>query len=328
MARRTGAHERATVVITSRIDSVTLVRDTGSALLRAPKSVKIELCGRCNFRCQFCSLKDRDFQPKKDMDFAFFKRIVAEMRQAGVEEIGVFYIGESTLNPDLLVKAIAYVKDVGFPYCFLTTNGASMHQGLAKRCMEAGLDSLKFSINAADIEQFKTVMRVKPAMFEHALNNLRLARELRDEGGYKCGIYASSIQYDGEQAARMERLLDEHVRPWVDEHYFLPLFGQMTQLDAERSAQLGFVPTAGNQGRIGALRDPLPCWAVINEGHVRSDGHMSACCFGADDKFDMGDLNTQSFMEAWNSDVFQALRAAHFRNDVAGTPCADCVAYG
>jgi hypothetical protein len=194
--------------------------------------------------------------------------------------------------------------------------------------MKAGLDSLKFSINAADETQFETVMGVKAKLLRQALQNIAAARAVRDFHKFKCGLYASSIQYDGDQAKRMDELLDKFVRPFVDEHYFLPLFGQMAQLDEERAKELGFVPTAGNQGRIGALRQPLPCWAVMTEGHVRVDGHLSACCFGADDKFDMGNLHEQAFMEAWNSAKFQTLRAAHLKKDVTDTVCENCVAYG
>jgi radical SAM protein with 4Fe4S-binding SPASM domain len=261
------------------------------------------------------------------MDFEFFKRITREMRDSGVEEIGVFYIGESATNPKLLVDAIRNVKQIGFPYCFLTTNGSLMGPYLVEDCMKAGLDSLKFSVNACDDEQFEDVMGVKNKWFKQALGNIAYARVVRDFHGFKCGLYASSIQFDGEQAQKMEDLLNTYVRPHVDEHYFLPLFGQMAQLDSERSKELGFVPTAGNQGRVGALRQPLPCWAVFTEGHVRADGHMSACCFGADNSFDMGDLTKQTFTEAWNSAKFRELRLAHLKKNVKGTVCENCMAY-
>ena len=41
----------------------------------------------------------------------------------------------------------------------------------------------------------------------------------------------------------------------------------------------------------------------------------------------MGDLTKQPFMEAWRSEKFQALRAAHLKRNVAGTVCEYCVAY-
>jgi hypothetical protein len=38
----------------------------------------------------------------------------------------------------------------------------------------------------------------------------------------------------------------------------------------------------------------------------------------------MGDLKTQSFMEAWNSPDFQKLRQAHLNKDITGTACEKC----
>lgn len=314
--------------ITKRIDAVTLVTaERYCARPPAPKSVKIELTGRCNYRCGFCALRTRKEQPKGDMDFALFRRITAEMRDAGVEEIGVFYLGESFMAPDLLVQAVRWCKQtLHFPYVFLTTNGSLCTPNSLHAVMQAGLDSLKFSVNAADETQFKSVMAVKPALYRDALSAIRMARDVRDMYDFKCGIYASSIQYDGEQQEKMERLLDEHVRPYVDEHYWLPLYS-MGSLATAREAELGYRPTAGNQGRLGALREPLPCWSVMTEGHVTADGYLSACCFDADGRWRMGDLNTQSFMEAWGSPEFVKLREAHLRKDVSGTPCAECVAY-
>lgn len=260
------------------------------------------------------------------MDWHLFRRITQEMRDAGVEEIGVFYLGESMMAPKLLVRAIEWCKGIGFPYVFLTTNGSLATPSLLLDILEAGLDSLKFSINAADAEQFEQVMGVKHKNYLNALSAVRIARELRDAGMFKCGIYASSIRYDGEQQEKMERLLDEHVRPYVDDHYWLPLYS-MGSLATQREAELGYRPTAGNQGRLGALREPLPCWSAFTEGHVTADGFLSACCFDADSRWAMGDLNTQSFMDAWHSPKFVALREAHLRKDVAGTVCEECVAY-
>jgi hypothetical protein len=41
----------------------------------------------------------------------------------------------------------------------------------------------------------------------------------------------------------------------------------------------------------------------------------------------MGDLNAVSFMQAWHSEPFQALRAAHLTGDVRDTVCNGCVSY-
>ena len=73
--------------------------------------------------------------------------------------------------------------------------------------------------------------------------------------------------------------------------------------------------------------------------HVRitDDGKgaaMSACCFGADDRFDVGDLGQMSYLDAWNSPAMQDLRSRQIRtltegaSALKGSPCEVCVAYG
>lgn len=289
-------------MITDRIDAITKIPlEYQKAELPAPKSVKIEISPRCNYRCGFCALRTREKQPKWDMDFNLFKRITREMRDAGVEEIGVFYLGESFMNPRLLVDCIKYLKsEIGMPYVFLTSNASMSFPEAVDACMEAGLDSLKWSCNAADEEQFKKIMAVSGKLFYRALDNIKSTWEIRQEKGYKTGLYASSIHYDGEQLAKMEALLNERVRPYVDQHYWLPLYS-MGAFATQREEELGYRPTAGNQGRLEALREPLPCWSAFTEGHVTAEGMLSACCFDANSKWTMGDLNKQSFMEAWNS---------------------------
>jgi len=318
--------------ITDRIDSITGMTDEHRhTILKAPKSVKIELSPRCNFRCGFCALRTREKQPKDDMDLDMFKRITKEMYDAGVEEIGCFYLGESMMAPELLVKAITYLKqELKMPYVFLTSNASLATPAVVKQLMEAGLDSLKWSVNAGDEDQFKDIMGVKTNLMHDSLMNIEAAWTVRETGNYATNLYASSIQYDGEQADKMESLLDKHVRPFVDEHYFLPLYG-MAVASKHIKEELGYVPNHGNVGRVGAIRKPIPCWSAFTEGHVRVDGGMSVCCFGADERFDVGNLNDKSFMDLWNSEKFQEVRAAHLRaekngiGELAGTMCEVCI---
>ena len=315
--------------ITERIDNVTKIPSQYlKAAPPAPRSVKIEISPRCNYRCGFCALRTREVQPKWDMDFGLFKRVTKEMRDAGVEEIGVFYLGESFMNPRLLVDCIAYLKsEIKMPYVFLTSNASMAFPEAVEECMKAGLDSLKWSMNAADEQQFEKIMGVAGKLFHTALDNVKSAWEVRKRGGHKTGLYASSIKYDGEQQIKMEQLLTERVRPYVDQHYWLPLYS-MGAFAVQREHELGYRPTAGNQGRIGALREPLPCWSAFTEGHVTAEGKLSACCFDANANWTMGDLTQLSFMEAWNSEQFVKLRAAHLCKDVRGTVCENCIAYG
>ncbi|MDY6992180.1 MAG: radical SAM protein [Pseudomonadota bacterium] len=309
------------MMITEKIDRITLIPDNyRHTCPPAPKSVKIELTARCDFQCFFCASHFR-LREKRDMDWHFYQRIVNELYDSGVEELGVFYLGESFIYPRL-AEAIHYAKAVGFSYVFLTTNGRLATPEKLHACMEAGLDSLKFSVNTATPEQFQSVTGVKASYFETIIEHIQKARQLRDRYGYDCGLYASSIQYDGEQQQKMEATV-QRVLPYVDQHYWLPLYGQAGFTAGAHNTQ----PIAGNQGRMGALRPPLPCWALFTEGHITYDGHLAACCFDHDGRFNMGDLNRMPFMAAWHGASFQALRQANLEQDVTETVCAQCIAY-
>ena len=161
------------LTITERIDNITKIpRRYLRAVAPAPKSVKIEISPRCNYRCGFCAVRTREVQPKWDMDFGLFKRITCEMRDAGVQEIGVFYLGESFMNPRLLVDCIYYLKhELAIPYVFLTSNASMAFPEAVEECMKAGLDSLKWSVNAADEKQFQTIMGVAGKLFFYPIIN-------------------------------------------------------------------------------------------------------------------------------------------------------------
>ena len=315
-------------MITDRIDAVTRVPpERRVSTPPCPRSVKIELTGRCNFRCTFCATA-KGLRPVGDMDRDFYRRLLAELRAAGVEEVGMFFLGESMILP-WLPEAIAEAKAAGFPYVFLTTNASASHPSKVKACMAAGLDSLKFSMNWADAEQLADVARVNPKIFDGMVENIIAARRVRDEveheTGHRCGVYASYIAYDGEQGKRMQALVDR-VAPHLDQVYTLPLYSQADLVGAEATAQ-GWTVRGGNPGRAGNMQPPVPCWSLFSEARVTWDGRLAACCFDHDGRFDMGDLTTTPFLEAWASAKFQALRAAHLTGDVRETACASCVSY-
>jgi hypothetical protein len=274
----------------------------------------------CNYFCSFCT---KSLHPSGgDMDRALYSRLIREMRAAGVEEAGLFYLGESMVCK-WLPEAIKEAKDVGFPYVFLTTNGSAASASRVYECMAAGLDSLKFSINFYSAPQLAEIAKVSPHFWRKAIDNLKAARKVRDDHGFACRLYASSIKFDGRQGELMQEVVDE-IKPHVDEFYWLPLYSMQGSAKAA-----GMKPLPGNPGRLGKMRDlSQGCWSVFTEGHITKDGIMSACCFGngSTDTLAMADLRQVSFMEGWNSLKYRDLRRAHLAGDVSKTGCAECAA--
>ena len=311
--------------ITERIDAITGIDvHRRAAAPPCPKSCKIELTARCNFKCSFCATADT-LRYKGDMDWDFYLKLLKDLRRAGVEEIGVFYLGESFIL-DWLPDAIRAAKDEGFPYVFITTNGSLADTERVAACMEAGLDSLKFSLNYADEAQFSDIAGVKGSIYRDIIDNIKTSVRVRDAGNHDCGVYASYINYDGEQGERMKKVVAE-VEPLLDQVYSLPLYSQADLVSVAENEK-GWSIRGGNPGRFGNMREAVPCWSLFTEARVTHDGHLSACCFDHDGRFHMGDLNEIPFMEAWTSEKFQDLRSAHLSGDVRQTVCKACVSYG
>jgi len=286
-----------------------------------PHSAKIELTARCDFGCFFCASQARP-RTRSDMPWELYTRLAHELRAAGVNQVGLFYLGESLLC-SWLADAVRYArKECGFPYVFITTNGQRATPARVRELMLAGLDSLKFSCNWADPGQLHQMSGAAPETFDAIVEHIIAARRIRDEirtqTGHHCALYASSLLYDQQQQERMAPAL-ARILPHVDEHYWLPLLGY----PAPRSIGHGAVDPCAPQVKV----KPLPCWGLFTEAHITADGRVSACCLDHSPRFEMGDLTHSPFTKVWHAPAFQNLRAAHLAGDVSTTACSNCIGY-
>jgi MoaA/NifB/PqqE/SkfB family radical SAM enzyme len=308
--------------IEERIDNITLVHDRFmSATPPAPISAKVEITAACNWACKFCIKSVRP--DNRIMERELYLRLLDEMKEAGVSEIGAFWIGESMIVKDL-PWYIRKAKDLGF-FVFLTSNGAAATEDRIKGVFDAGLDSLKWSVNFYDDEQFEEIAQVPRKQRERSFKMIRAAKRIRDEGGYSCQLSASSIKFTGEQGEKIREVLEE-VNKYVDRPaYFLPLYNMSGATPTNLSE---WQPIAGNPGRADMMRPTLPCHtAGFTEAFITVDGQLTACGFGTgtvDGSLVMADLKEMSFMKGWHHPKYQELRQAHLNGDVHGTACESC----
>jgi MoaA/NifB/PqqE/SkfB family radical SAM enzyme len=274
-----------------------------------PKSVKIEVTSRCDLKCYFCQLTIKD-RVKKDINSDLFYKIIDDLKSSGVEEVGLFWIGEPFINK-LLPDYVKYAKSIGIPRVFITTNGRLASYEKLKAVFDAGLDSIKFSINASTAEQYLATTKVDA--FDKVINNIKIAHKAR--GNNKASISASSA-YNEDKPEDYE-MIDKLISPYVDDHYKIKLYGDTVLNEGE------FEFNENNRD----LQSMLPCWSVFNVPHISYDGFLSACFSDFGKEWYMADLKKVSFIEGWNSEKFKKLREAHLKKDVTGTPCEHCTAY-
>ena len=183
--------------IIKRIDNITNIPAKYlTEIPPSPKSVKVELTGRCNLQCEFCAT-GKKLRKIGEIDKQFYKKLVLELVDIGVQELGLFYLGESFLCK-WLPEAIEFAKKAGMSYVFLTTNGVLSTSERVRSCLESGLDSLKFSYNYCNEDQFSKVTKAKPKQFCEMQENIKSAWKIRKELKSTCGLYASYIQYNDE----------------------------------------------------------------------------------------------------------------------------------
>ncbi len=276
-----------------------------------PKKAKVEVTSRCDLKCFFCQ-HTHDTGKHGNIEPGLLSRLLRELRELGVEDLGLFWIGEPLLNR-ALPEYVAEAKALGFPYVFITTNGRIATKERLEPLFDAGLDSIKFSFNADNAESYRRVCGVDG--FDRTIQNLKHAWTLRGDR-QKPAIYASTVQIKGrEQEYERAKAL---IEPYVDQHYPLPLYGQQ---NINEQAEL--VPATSGR----TLASMLPCWSLFTEPHISFDGHMSACFCDHDRRLYMGDLKQMSILDAWYSKPFVALRQQHLAGDVSGSVCATCIAY-
>lgn len=282
-----------------------------------PKKAKIEVTSRCDLDCFFCS---RNYQQikKGDIDRAFLFRLLEEMKEIGVREVGLFWLGEPLLVKEL-AEYISFAKKIEIDYVFITTNGRLATPDRIKELFDSGLDSIKFSLNAGDREQYHKICRIDA--FDQVISNIRFAYKYRNSAK-KPAIYASTI-FDPDKRNDFDKV-NSLIGAFVDQHYPLRMYGQYTFSEDEKER---FKSVNNEMGQWRTRDSMLPCWSLFTEPHISFDGYMSACYCDHDEKFYIGNLNEMTLIEAWQSDKFAALRRSHLSRNVKGQVCENCIAY-
>ena len=112
------------------------------------------------------------------MSFELFKSIVDQ--SPNVQRAVLHGVGEPMLVKDLH-KMVRYLKDRGV-YVLFNTNGTVLNAKNGQAMIDAGLDELRVSLDAATASSYKAIRGKN--YFDRILRNVKAFRELQEKGGH------------------------------------------------------------------------------------------------------------------------------------------------
>ena len=155
-----------------------------------PEKIGIEINNSCNHQCYFCPNPTMERQ-RSVMNDDMVRRVVHEAYDAGIHQISFYSGGEPFLNRKL-ADYVLHAKDLGFDYCYLSSNGGKAVTGRLRKVLEAGLDSLKFSINGGDRATYHAVHGRDE--FEDVVRNVEFVANYREKYNPNLKLFISFVQ--------------------------------------------------------------------------------------------------------------------------------------
>ena len=265
---------------------------------RLPDIVQIESTNLCNAKCVFCP-RDEMHRRQGVMDLDLFKKIVDECAELGITHVRVHNYGEPFLDKQLVEK-VRYAKQKGIAEVGMISNGSLITEPIARGMIEAGLDAINISVDAAGKDVFERT-RVN-LDYDTVIGNIRTLARLRQESGRTHPKLILSFVRQGNTA---------------DEQAFIDEWSQV----ADKVHITDLHNWAGTLNTQSDVR--YPCYRVWLTFTVLWDGRVSLCCADFDGRHVLGDLRTSTIAQIWNSPAYRAVRRQHLES---GGPeiCRSC----
>lgn len=318
-----------------------------------PVCLYLEVTNRCNLLCTTCPRTFEQLEPKADMPWDLFTRIVDQV--PNLKRVVLHGVGEPMLVRRL-PEMVAYLKERGV-YVLFNTNGTLLTRKNGQALMDAGLDELRVSLDAAEPTVFQMV-RGKD-MFERIVSNVRQFREMQVEQGrdlprvslWLTGLRETLDQLEafvriadsvGVREVYLQRLVFFSDSPNGMAHPNSALFENTSQ-EEERiivraqklAGSLGIAFNASGatepETSIKKKRSDSP-WSLCRRPwslmYFTATGRSIPCCvapfsmrgYGT---FTLGDATQATLREIWNGAAYQEFRRKLLSPDPPPT-CANC----
>ena len=284
-----------------------------------PVSIGIEVTSGCNHECVFCGLPYIE-RPRSHIDPALFRSIVEQCFALGSREVSLVGGAEPLVNKRL-EEYIAYCGALGFEYIYITTNGTLADAERWKRLIDAGLHSIKVSINGGDSETYRRVHCKDD--FQKAVDSVIAIDEYRKTLDRPVFLGVACVETKTNQGAyaKLRDLLGDYADEIVSSKSIRPP-GHPVREDVFLGDSMGEVVKAGE----------AKCYMPFSQANFSCEGYFRACCVEWDNDTALEDVKAMPVAKAWVSERFRSLRRrliaeADGRGNLKGLLCEDCL-YG
>ncbi len=283
-----------------------------------PKNALIELTNACNHACLFCKNSHQLRKPTY-LSLQTYSTFIKQAVKLGLKEVGLYATGEPFMTKEI-EKYILFAKNNGVERVYITTNGALAEISKVKKCFEAGLDSIKFSINASNKEDYKIIHGKDD--FEKVLKNLKEIYNWKYKNKLNLQILGSCVLVPS-----MPHTKKEHFKIF-NEYFDDSLYVESTSQGGQKfdyplpENDLKKIFTTLNEVNE---KDLKPCLMVFNRYHLTAEGYLSACCIDYNLNLVFSDINKENLIESWHNNVIKKLREKHINRKLDNTICHSCL---
>jgi radical SAM protein with 4Fe4S-binding SPASM domain len=321
---------------------------------RDPVCLYLETTNRCNLLCTTCPRTYEELEPPADMSWSLFTSIVDQV--PNLQRAVLHGVGEPMLVKNL-PKMVRYLKDRG-TYVLFNTNGTVLNEKNGRALIDAGLDELRVSLDAATAKSYLAV-RGKD-YFRRILKNVRAFRELQVREGKDRPKVSAWLTGLKETIAELPEFVRVAAEIGVREVYLQrlvffekgaiglarpdqALYERMDREEAthlaaaeELARALGLVfsasGAASEPGMSLKRHDDGSPWAMCRRPwtvmYVTANGRALPCCIApfsqrGYENYTLGDATQQTLREIWNGPAYQSFREA-LLSDKPPEACANC----
>jgi len=270
-----------------------------------PHRVMVENTNICNADCVFCPHKKMK-RKTGVMPMGLFKKIVDECANTEIGYVTIYGFGEPLLD-NKFVEKVKYAKEKGLSRVTTNTNAAFLTKDKAKVIIEAGLDEIYLSFDAATKETYR---KIRPNLnFENVTKNiLSLIEEKKSSQLKKPLIYLSFVE---SEINRYEAGVYE--RKWRD-----LVDGISFSIAHNWTGEVNF-----GCAEESFFRDP--CRLLWTDMVVSWDGKVPLCCNDYENKIILGNAKEQSIAEIWGGEKLKKIREKHQKGEFKDIAiCSSC----